>query len=138
MLKKITAILCALIVPVSIAFADVASVSADLDNSISNADALQNEIAALEAEGLSSEDALTQATANLVGALIRAGGDPDVAGDAAVAAGGSSSAATAAVTRATQAADAGGSNAAVAGAAASASSGNGGGGGGGGYGAGYG
>jgi hypothetical protein len=136
MLKKITAILCALIVPVSIAFAGVDSVADDLANSISNADALQNEIEALEAEGLSSEDALTQATANLVGALISGGSDPDVAGDTAVEAGGSQSAATGAVARGTQATDAGG-NAAVAGAAAAASAGNGGGGGGGGgYGAG--
>jgi hypothetical protein len=136
MLKKITAILCALIVPVSIAFAGVDSVADDLGNSISNADALQNEIEALEAEGFSSEEALTQATANLVGALIIGGSDPDAAGLAAADAGGSLSAATGAAVRGTQAAEAGG-NAVVAGAAAAASAGNsGGGGGGGGYGAG--
>ena len=104
--KKLIAILCAVMLPVSMAFADLAS---DLAGGSDAATALTNEVMALMAADptLSADEANEIASANLVSALIAAGSSPSEAAATATAAGANESVANSTAATATAAGDSG-------------------------------
>jgi hypothetical protein len=95
MSKKLIAILCAVMLPVSMAFADLTS---DLAGGADAATALTNEVMAVMAAdpSLSADEAKDIASQNLVAALVAAGSTPSAAAATATEAGATESVAYAA------------------------------------------